>query len=169
MGERRTLHGGGICIFLFKQTGKQHLRGKSFGKGFSQYVILHLKLWVPFQHKHSCLGDGDWNRAPATVMQCDNSLEKDVFDVFSKWMFLKSEAVSDKISKDILSLPHFKPLNLECPCHGCREAPKGMILYNKLHKLHFTLQKMYLSQANSVIYPRSLSLVFPSNATPHCR
>lgn len=95
--------------------------------------------------------------APATVMQCDNSLEKDVFDVFSKWMFLKSEAVSDKISKDILSLPHFKLLNRECPCHGCREAPKGTVLYNKLHKLHFTLQKMHLSRANCHLSQIALS------------
>lgn len=71
-GKRRTLHWGGICIFLFKQTGKQHLRGKPFGKGFSLEAIHHpppqalsstsaqAQLLMRWGWKHSTSRDAMW-------------------------------------------------------------------------------------------------------------
>lgn len=71
-----------------------------------------------------------------------------MFDVFSNWMFLKFMAVSDQISKEILSPTHFKPLN-PYTLIIATETSKEKVLLNKFHKLHFTLQKLCLSSALS--------------------
>lgn len=64
-----------------------------------------------------------------------------MFDGLSNWMFLKFMAVSDKISKEILSLTYFKALNLEYPYHCCREAPKKKVSSQQVSQITFHSSK----------------------------
>lgn len=74
-------HRGEVCIFLFKQTSKQRLRGPINLLVKASHLRQHMSSSVSsseplFSVNTAASGDRDWNRKPAMVMKCDNLLEK---------------------------------------------------------------------------------------------
>lgn len=95
-------------------------------------------------------------------------LWKDMFDVFSNWMFLKFMAASDKISKEILSPPHpnlliYNTLITAAERHQGQSCPPTSFTNHSspFRRCTFSQQTPHL--------PRTLPPVTSSSSTPLLR
>lgn len=160
-------HRGEVCIFLFKQTSKQRLRGPLNLLVKASHLRQHMSSSVSsseplFSVNTAASGDRDWNRKPAMVMKCDNLLEKrHVWYVFQ----LDVSKIYGSFRQDFQRNPFsysFQASESVNTLITATERHQRKFLPHRFHKLHFSLQKMCLSLTNSGISHRLLSLIFPS-------